>query len=395
MQLSSRVRPDTQAPDVTAISIPEGGIFFGGGSPDSRLYPSQALTQALETLLTSKMEALSYCRGQGDEKLRALIAQRAVNQGAPTTEDDVVVTAGSSGAFSLLADCLIDPGDLVFVEEFTYPGALSIFRQAGAEIVPVPMDGDGLDVDALKSSLSDLANKDGSPKLLYTIANNQSPTARNLTEDRRRVLVGLAEQFEFLILQDDTYGDVWYDGESRGSLRRYDVARTIHVGSFSKIIAPALRVGWFAGPPALADAAARFRADLGTSGLMQSLVASFMDDGSFDAHVEQVNASYKSKRDLVLQALEEHCGDLIQCATPPGGFFLWVAISDAHVADVEQRAFEEGVAFLSGSFFDVRGGRVVPRFRLAFGELPEPDLLEGAARLGRALRRCADQMVRS
>jgi 2-aminoadipate transaminase len=396
VKLSSRVRADTEAPNTLGVAMRDDAIFFGSGVPDPRFHPADVMEQALDALLSvSTTESLNYCRGRGDATLRTLIAERSLREGVRTSADDVVITAGSSGAFTLLAYTLVEPGDVVLVEELSYPGVLAMFRQAGAELVPVALDQDGLVIESLEEVVTTLARRGATPKLLYAIANTQSPTTSRLADDRRSAIAALAERFGFLIVQDDTYGELWYEGEQPGSLRRYDTERTVHVGSFSKTVAPGLRLGWFTGPGAIAEVIANMRTDLGTSTLIQRMIASMMGDGYFDAHLERVAASYRGKRDLLLAALDEHCGDLVRCVEPPGGFFLWVTFDEPLAGNVERLAYEEGVAFLSGSYFDVRGGRVVPAFRLAFGELAEDDLFEGAVRLGRVMRRSVDEVVRS
>jgi DNA-binding transcriptional MocR family regulator len=331
-------------------------------------------------------ELLNYRRDRGDPRLRSLIAKRAVHLGADADEQEVVITGASSGAISQLAYALVDPGDKVIVEELSYPGAVATLRQAGADVVSVQMDADGLDVVRLEAALVELDRQGTPPKALYTIANNHSPTTTNLAADRRRTLADLADRFQFIIIQDDTYGEFWYDGEPLGSLRRFDTERTVHIGSFSKTLAPALRLGWLVAPASLTDVIQRSRTDLGTSGLLQAVVASLMADGSFDSHLEQIIAFYKEKRDLVLSTLDEHCSEFARWETPPGGFFVWVVMDGVDLTDFERYAADEGVCVLLGSHFDVRGGSI-PAFRLGFTELSEEHLVESAIRLGRALRR--------
>jgi DNA-binding transcriptional MocR family regulator len=285
---------------------------------------------------------------------------------------------------------LLDPGDLVLVEELSYPGAVAAFRQAGAKTVPIRLDEHGLKVDDLEHQLTELRRAGVTPKFVYTISNNHSPTATTLAVDRRHTIVELAERFGFLVVQDDAYGEIWFDGEHPGSIRKYDTERVIHLGSFSKTIAPALRLGWLAAPAQISEVLAGHRTDLGTSGLLQATVAQLLEDGSFDARLKEISEFYREKRDALAGALEEHGAGLLDFESPPGGFFLWVSMDQSLAEHLPRYISEERVRFPMGSFFDMRGGSVIGGARLAFCHPPVEQLIEGAARLGRAVRRCAE-----
>lgn len=389
---SSRVRADTITPSTLGKASAPDTILFFNGVPDPHVYPGEAIQNALDALLRQPCPDLDYCRGLGDATLRELIAQRATERGVVTAIGDVVITAGSSGSLAMLSLALVDPGDVVLVEELSYPGALASFRQAGARVVPVAIDEHGIVVDDLERVLTELATEGTVPKFLYTISNNQSPTASTLAVDRRPAIVDLADRSGFLVVQDDTYGEIWFDGEHPGSLRRLDTDRVIHLGSFSKTIAPAMRLGWIEAPAEIAGVLARSRTDLGTSGLVQRLVAALMSSGFFAENLRALNDFYRNKRDVLHRALGEQAGSLVNAPAPRGGFFLWAKIDDAVSVDLARHMQDEGVGAQLGAFFDVRGGRRIPALRLAFCELSEPDLLEGAERLGRALKRAADDV---
>jgi 2-aminoadipate transaminase len=392
---SSRVRDDAVTPSVLNQSTAPDSILFFSGVPDARTYPGDAMQRALDEQLRIPTPDLDYCRGSGDPGLRDFLAQRATQRGAATSVGEVVITAGSSGSVAMLSLALLDPGDVVLVEELTYPGALASFRQVGARVVPVAIDEDGIVIDDLERVLTGLAAERTTPKFLYTITNNHSPTTCTLAADRRPTVVELARRFGFMIVQDDTYGEIWFDGEHPGPLRRLDTEQVIHLGSFSKTIAPALRLGWIEAPAEIAEVIARTRTDLGTSGLVQRMVASLLTSGFFDDNLRSIIEFYRAKRDLLGRALTEQAGSLLEAPLPRGGFFFWAKLGDVRRVDLARHMQDEAVGAQLGSFFDVSGDRWIPALRLAFCELSEPDLLEGAARLGRALKRAVDGVTTS
>lgn len=389
IRYSDRVRTEATTPATPSLDPASSAISMFSGVPDPAVVPHDQLRSAFDAVLTAG-SSLSYSRGRGDGPLRELLAARASQRGAATSPNDIVITSGSSGGLAMLASCLLDPGDVVLCEELTYPGATAVFRQAGARVVPVALDGGGLVVEDLADVLESLGAEGQAPKLLYTIANNQSPTTTSMTADRRPRIAELADRFGVIVVQDDTYGDIWFDEDRPGSLRCFDLGRTVHLGSFSKTLAPALRLGWMEAPGHLAEVVATTRNDLGTSSLVQGAVATLLADGTFDAELLRLAAFYREKRDVLLEALWESCGEHVRCGAPHGGFFAWAELDPLLAADqLGKLAAEEGVVFPLGPFFDVRGGRHVPAARLAYGELALDQLREAAARIGRALRQAA------
>jgi len=224
-------------------------------------------------------------------------------------------------------------------------------------------------------------------KLIYTIPTNQNPTGTTLSLERRLEVLRLAQDAGALVLQDDTYGDIRF-ADAPPPFIALAPDRAIHLGSFSKTIAPALRVGWAAAPREIAAAMARGRVDLGVSHINQRVVARFIDDGRFDPHVRAATARYAHKRDLMLRALERHCGNLARWDTPQGGFFLWLKLNGAEAEAVLAAGEREKVAFLPGPFFSA-GAPYSHHLRLSYGQVPEAQIEEGIARLARALAAAA------
>ncbi|MEO5843018.1 MAG: PLP-dependent aminotransferase family protein [Acidimicrobiales bacterium] len=382
---AARTQPAERSAGLVA---PLGGnmIFFGGGLPDPVTHPTAAMTRLLTELLAAPQEQLlGYCHGAGDDDLRRAIARHfSAREGRDISSDQIVVTNGSSGALSLLAVALIDPGDVVLCEALTYPGVMATFRQMGARIVPVPVDADGISPGELASILAQLRAEGARIKMIYIIATCQSPTGTVLSEQRRHELIEIADRFDILIVQDATYADIRFDESFPRELITLAPHRTVHVASFSKTLAPGLRMGWVAGPPAIIDVLAQMRTDLGTSRLVQRMVARLIADGDFDRHLREVNDWYRQKRDVVLDALTMSCTAHGSWKVPAGGFFIWLVLDRANLAAVEAAGAQHGVGFLGAPYFNA-GGADIPGIRLAYGELNRAQLEEGIRRLGHAI----------
>ena len=305
-------------------------------------------------------------------------------EGATVPAEGVVVTSGSAGGLGLAAMALIDPGDVVIAEAATYPGALKAFRLAGAEIAAAPMDGQGLDPDALAALLGELATAGRRVKLLYTIPTNHNPTAGTLSLDRRRAVLALAERHGMLVLEDNTYGAIRFV-DAPSSFLALDPELTVHLGSFSKTIAPALRAGWIAARPELATAINAMRTDLGVSPLVQRVVTRFAESEAFPARIARLGSHYRGKRDVMLAGLERHCRGLAEWRSPEGGFFVWLRLTRGDVAAALDAAEREQVSFIPGSYFAAVPGGLGDCLRLSYGEIPAERIEEGLRRLGRAL----------
>ena len=241
---------------------------------------------------------------------------------------------------------------------------------------------------ALKILLDRLAKAGRRVKIIYTVATCHNPTASTLSLGRRHAVLALAERHGALVVEDYTYGDICFEALPP-PLIALDRARTIHLGSFSKTIAPGLRTGWVAAPRDIVAGLVQGRTDLGTSPLLQRGIARFFEEGLFEPHLAKITARYLRKRDQLVESLEEHCRDFVNWAVPTGGFFIWATLKTGGVQQLLEPAREEGVAFLPGSYFSANPGAFPANFRLSYGEIPEERLAEGIGRLGRALERGA------
>jgi DNA-binding transcriptional MocR family regulator len=382
-----RVR-DSAMPDHGLRRIGQPGMIqFGGGLPDPLTHPSRDLSQLLQDVLADPAErwALGYGYEQGDAGLCAIVAER---HGAGLGAENVVVTNGSAGGIGLVATALLDPGDVVLTEAATYPGALKAFRQMGAQVAPVPIDDEGLDPAGMADALASLARDGRRAKLLYTIASCQNPTATTLPLARRRQVLDIAASHGLLVVEDATYADIRFD-PAPPSFLALDPRRVIHLGSFSKTIAPGLRMGWTAAPAEIASALAQVRTDLGTSPLLQRVVARYIGEDHFAPHLADITAHYRRKHDVMLAALGRHCGEVAEWQAPSGGFFVWLTLKHGDVRAALDTAEAENVSFIPGGYFAVEPGTLDRHLRLSYGEVAEGAIDEGVARLARALARSA------
>ncbi|MGC8781340.1 MAG: PLP-dependent aminotransferase family protein [Anaerolineae bacterium] len=363
-----------------------GIIELSWGHPDLALFPTDDLARAA-TLALSRPDRAALCYGadQGPasliEQLCAWLGRREAHAAWP---EQVFITAGLSQGLDLLCTLYASPGDPILVDSPTYHLALRVFWDHRLELIPVEGDEDGLRPDALADTLARLRTTGRSPRFLYLVPNFCNPTGVTLSLERRRAVAALAQEADLMILEDDVYRHLWYDAPPPPPLSDLAPAHVIRLGSFSKLLAPGLRVGWLIAPPEVVRRCAR-------SGLMDSgggishfsaqVVAAFMERGLFDGHVEKLRAAYRARRDLFCDALARHLPASCHWRMPEGGFFVWVRLpAGVDSAALLPRAEASGVSYVPGARFYVDGRRS-NRIRLAFTLLPPEDLAEGARRL--------------
>ena len=368
-------------------------ITFGGGLPDPDTFPIDDLARAAEIALREDQWALQYGGLYGYEGLRDLLIERIrASDGVALELEQVALTSGSAQALSLACFAFLAPRDIVIVEEPTFAGSLRAVRSYGADLAVVPIDEHGLDVDNLEELLKRLDERERRPKLLYTIPNFHNPTGVTMSLPRREKLVALAARYRFVIVEDDAYGDLRYDGAPLPSLLSLDEAGlVVKLGSFSKIAAAGLRLGWAAGDAEAIAALTSVRHDMGTSAFIARTVYHFAKDGRLAGHVKGLIGHYRRKRDAMLDALDEHCAGYASWQRPEGGFFVWLTLPrGVTTRKLGAYAADEGVGFVpGGAFYNANGGE--RSLRLAFSHLPLGDIERGVAGLGRALRRCVEE----
>lgn len=381
----------TQQPDI---------ISFAGGLPASELFPRPAFAEACQRVLSDAKlgpMALQYSTTEGYPPLREMIARHTARYGINAQPENVLITAGSQQALDLIGKLLINRGDKILVEAPTYLGALQAFNVFGADYLSVPMDDDGLQTDALESALR------AGPKFMYILPNFQNPSGCTLALERRRALIALADKYGVPILEDDPYGQLRYEGDHLPSLlvldretaglRRdtsYQFGNVIYMSSFSKILAPGLRLGWIVAPPDVITHLVQLKqgADLHTSTFTQ-MVAYEVARGNFlDEHVRKLREVYRERRDVMLAALAEHMPEEVTWTRPQGGLFLWLRLPPGMDSqELFNAAVAHKVAFVPGhSFFTEMNDNARRYCRLNFSSA-QPDLIyEGVRRLGEVLR---------
>ncbi|MFD9068591.1 aminotransferase-like domain-containing protein [Streptomyces lasiicapitis] len=367
--------------DILAVTARPEVINFAGGLPAPEFFDAKGVAAAYAAVLADEPgRALQYSTTEGEPALRAAVAERYAARGLATGADDILVTTGSQQALSLLATALVEPGDTVLVENPCYLAALQVFAFAGARVVPVPSDADGVDPDALDALVAQHR-----PKLLYTVPTFQNPTGRTLPAARRAAVAEVAARRGLWIIEDDPYGELRFEGERVPWVASYAGAedRTVVLGSFSKVMAPGLRLGWLRAPAALrrACAIAKQAADLHTPTVNQLAAAWYLERFDLDAHVARVAGEYRERRDAMLAGLP---GALPAGSTwnrPEGGMFLWARLPVGYDATASlPGVVAQDVAYVPGAPF-YGGAPEAETLRLCFVTQTPDEIAEGLRRL--------------
>ncbi len=360
-------------------------ITFSGGFPAPETFPVQVLRDLTDELLTAEPHlALQYSPTEGLTEARAAVSGLlTATQGRPVDAGDVLITSGGIEALQLLARTFVEPGDRVLVEGPSYLGAIMAFAGFEATVDGIAVDDEGMQVDELERVLA----AGPTPKLLYVIPDHQNPTGLSLSAERRSALVELCRRHGVLVVEDVAYRELAFDGSAEQSLWSIGPDVVVQIGTFSKIFAPGVRLGWAVGPAEVVAAmtAAKQNSDQCAGALGQLLAARFVEQGHLERNLLSARALYQSRAEAMLAALEEHMPAEVEWTRPRGGFFVWLTAPDRIDArHLVPRAADVGVAYVPGSpfFTDGRGANC---FRLAFSRATESDIAAGIARLGKLL----------
>lgn len=369
-------------------------ISFAGGLPAPECFPAEEIALASERVLAHQAaRALQYGPTEGFPPLRELLASLMASRGISVTPDQVLVTSGSQQSLDLLGKLLIDQGATVLVEEPTYVGALQAFRPYQPRFLPVAMDDEGLIPEALEQALEQLARQGTRPAFLYTVATFQNPTGVTLSAGRRAALLDLAERYSLPVVEDDPYGELRYSGEAIPPLAALDIARhgapryVVYLSTFSKLLAPGLRVGWAVGPEALLRrmALAKQGLDLHTGSLAQAIAYESCRDGLLARQIPRIRSIYGARRIAMLGALDSAMPADVRWTRPEGGMFLWLTLPAAvDTTTLLAQAVARKVAFVPGTSFYANGGGA-NTLRLNFSYAPPDKIVEGVGRLAEAL----------
>ena len=374
----------TEEPDI---------ISFGGGMPAPDVFPADEMREACDRVLRNTSElALQYGSTEGYRPLREMIVRHTARYGIQVTPDNILITSGSQQALDLLGKILINPGDRILVESPTYLGALQAWSAYGAEYVTVPMDENGMVTDALEDALR------SGPKFIYVLPNFQNPTGVTLSLDRRHKLLELADRYGVPIVEDDPYGQLRYEGENLPSVVDLDSharysgeacysGNVIYLSTFSKILAPGLRLAWVIAPPQVIRklTQAKQGADLHTATFNQCVAYEVGHAGFLDRHIETICQVYGHRRNVMLGAMDAYFPPGVEWTHPQGGLFLWGVLPETiNAAEVLKVAIEKRVAFVPGApFYPAGGGHNTMRLNFSFAN-PEK-IQEGISRLGKVL----------
>jgi 2-aminoadipate transaminase len=383
--IAARLRGVASSPvrEILALTARPGVISFAGGLPAPELFDAAGLRDAFAAALADARagRTLQYSTTEGDPELRAAVAARLSARGLPTDAGDLLITSGSQQALTLAATALIEPGDRVLVEEPSYLAALQSFQLAGAVVVPVACDDDGLNPDAVAAAASEHA-----ARVLYTIPTFHNPTGRTLPLERRRALAATAERHGLWLIEDDPYGELRYRGQPLPSLATIAEERTLALSTLSKVAAPGLRIGWVRAPADLRRAlvVAKQAADLHSSTVDQAAAARWLAAVDLEAHLAVLRGEYGRRRDALLDGLAAALPPGSTHNRPDGGMFVWARLPDGWDAEpLLARALEHDVAFVPGyPFFAGEPDRAALRF--SFTTHPPAEIAEGLARLRRA-----------
>jgi 2-aminoadipate transaminase len=368
---------------------------FVGGNNDEASVPVADLAAAAEAVLRREGHTLALYGLKsgplGYRPLREFIAGKlARDTGIRCGADDILITSGSLQGLDLVNAVLLAPGDTVIVEEMTYGGAISRLRRLGVNVVGVPVDHDGLSARALEGALQDLAARGVTPKYIYTIPTVQNPTASIMSEARRADILTLSERFGVPVFEDECYADLVWDGQRPRAMRAMSTdGRVIHIGSFSKTVAPALRIGYLLADWPVMSRILAIKNDGGSGALEQMVLAEYCPQ-HFDTHVRKLRAVLKGKLDVMVESVRAQFGATadIEFEVPPGGIFLWLKLAQGvDTSRLEQLALKAGIAINPGAEWmtDPVGGR--RRLRLCFAH-PSPEVIrEGVGLLAEVCRR--------
>ena len=380
--------------DLMAVTARPEIISLAGGLPDTSTFPAEDFAALMARVaVDSSARALQYGPTEGLDEVKDCIVEVMAAEGMEVEPEDLLITTGGQQVIDLVCKTLIDPGDVVVAEAPTYPGAVPVFVSYQADVVQIEMDDHGMRIDVLEAELDRLDREGRVPKFIYTVPSFQNPAGVTLSLERRRELVRIAHERELLVLEDNPYGLLRYEGEPLPTLYSLDGAEyVIYLGTFSKILSPGLRLGWTAAPRPVLDKLnlAKGGTDLCSATLSQQFVATYFAERDWRAYLGTLVELYRRRREVMLAALAEHLPPEATWTEPDGGLFIWARLPDyIDTTDLLARALRENVAFVPGraAYLDGRGGS---EMRLNFSGVGDDDIREGVRRIGKVVREQVD-----
>ena len=382
----TKVMKSSAMRDLMAVTARPEVISLAGGLPDTSTFPPETFAAVAQRIASeSCAKALQYGPTEGLKETKDCIAEVMGAEGMHADPEDVLVTTGGQQVLDLVTKTLIDPGDVVVAEGPTYPGAVPVFTAYQADVVQIDMDADGMRIDLLEDELDRLDRDGRRPKFIYTVPSFQNPAGVTMSQPRRRRLVEIAHERELLVLEDNPYGLLRYEGDPPPPLLSLDGGvYVMYLGTFSKILSPGIRLGWVVAPPPVLEKInlGKQATDLCTSTLSQLMVQAYFAEGHWRDYVESLTEIYRARRDTMLDALADHFPPQAEWTRPSGGLFIWATLPDfIDTTDLLARALHDNVAFVPGeaAFLDGRGRNAM---RLNFSGSDEDAIREGIRRIG-------------
>ncbi|MFF2459183.1 PLP-dependent aminotransferase family protein [Peribacillus simplex] len=367
-------------------NLPEGCIRLSSGYPDPALVPAEELKVAVARLLDEEQDLpLHYIGSPRIARLKHQIQKRLGERGISIVEDQLLITSGACQGIDLIARVLLDDKAAVAVESPTYMEALEIFQNYTKQIISIPIDEQGLQTYRLKEIL-DERKRTGLPlpRFLYTIPTFQNPTGTTMTMERRKHLVELSIEFDFLIIEDDAYGELSFDKNPVPIKSMDKCGRVLQVGSLSKVVAPGMRIGWIAGESEFIKALEWFKKDLDHP-FAQSAMAVYLENTDFEKRLDLLKDVYRSKCTVLIRAMKQFLPEFVSWYVPDGGYFVWMRVPGVDTSDLLSQALAEGVSYVPGKYFFLDQNDGTEFLRLSFSYANEEEIIEGIRRLGQLI----------
>ncbi len=371
--------------EIMKLARHPGTISFAGGLPNPAFFPVEEITQAsVEVLTQDGPNVLQYNPSEGYLPLREYIAARYKHRyGMAVDPDEILITNGSQQGLDLVGKVFLDSDDQVAIERPGYLGAIQSFSMYEAQFLSVSLQDDGIDLEQLEQTL-----QNSKPKLFYTVSNFQNPSGLTYSREKREGLARLLQQYQVMLVEDDPYGELRFAGKGLPSIKSYLGDGGVLLGSFSKIVAPGMRLGWVCAGQAVMDKliTAKQAADLHSNFFAQRVIYQYLQDNDLDSHIRQIRAVYKAQRDVMILMVNQHFPADVHYVEPDGGMFLWLTLPEGMSAmALFETAAEMKVAFVPGQAFYVGGGGE-NTLRLNYSNADKATIVEGMQRLAGAIK---------
>lgn len=361
-------------------------ISFAGGLPASELFPVKEMVEISKKVLEESGEkALQYGQTEGFLPLREEISKRMAKTGAMVSPDELLVTNGSQQGLDFSARLFINPGDTIILEKPSYLGAINAFKAYEPNFVDIELEADGMNMDELEEALKTGENV----KFIYVIPDFQNPSGKTWSVEKRKKLIELGNKYDVVIIEDNPYGELRFEGELLPAIKHYDTeGRVVYLGTFSKIMCPGFRLGWVGASPEIVNKYTLIKqgADLQASTISQMEVAMFLKEYNIEEHIEKIKEVYKRRRDLMIKVMKEEFPEEVKYTYPEGGLFTWVTFPDhINTRDLAVKALEKKVAFVPGGSFYANGGHE-NSMRLNYSAMQDDKIVEGMKRLAEVIK---------